>query len=73
MTVDNTSRAVTRRLTRNAARCRRCLSEIESTHTHDYRSCACGAIAVDGGLAYARRSANNPRDIEELCEWSEED
>lgn len=40
---------------RNAARCDRCGDEIESVHRHDFKWCSCGALAVDGGLAYTRR------------------
>lgn len=43
------------RLVRNSARCDLCGDEIESTHRHDYVACSCGHVAVDGGLAYARR------------------
>ena len=28
---------------------------IESKHVHDFVSCSCGAIAVDGGHDYLRR------------------
>jgi hypothetical protein len=59
---------VTDRLIRNAARCRRCGDEIESTHRHDMRWCSCGAIAVDGGLHYARRCGDLDA-IEEMTEW----
>lgn len=41
-------------LLRNAARCLLCGDIIESRHTHDYVSCTCGNIAVDGGPSYIR-------------------
>ena len=41
---------------RNSAKCLKCGHEIESKHRHDYVSCKCGAIAVDGGHDYLRRS-----------------
>ena len=53
------------RIIRNAARCKRCQDEIESTHVHDFVQCSCGAIAVDGGLEYTRR-VGNPDDVEDL-------
>lgn len=34
---------------RNSARCPHCGQEVESTHRHDFRSCSCSKIAVDGG------------------------
>lgn len=40
---------------RNAARCLHCGDEIESTHRHNFKSCSCGAVCVDGGLDYVRR------------------
>ena len=41
-------------LIRNAIRCNKCGDEIESTYRHDFRSCKCGAVFVDGGLDYQR-------------------
>lgn len=37
---------------RNRAKCKLCLDVIESKHQHDYVTCDCGEIAVDGGQAY---------------------
>jgi hypothetical protein len=42
-------------ITRNAARCHLCGDELESTHVHDFKTCSCGALSVDGGRAYVRR------------------
>lgn len=44
---------------KNVAECLVCHELVESTHVHDYRSCKCGAIAVDGGREYLRRSAKS--------------
>lgn len=44
-----------RPLVRNSAHCLVCDDEIVSTHRHDYVTCSCGRISVDGGLAYAKR------------------
>lgn len=43
---------------RNKLRCLECGDEIESFHTHDFRWCKCGAVAVDGGHDYLRRIGN---------------
>lgn len=59
-------------ITRNRARCRRCNDIIESTHRHDYVTCRCGAIFVDGGTSYLRRGGESFDLIEELYEFSEE-
>lgn len=59
------------RIVRNAARCRRCGTEIESKHRHDYVGCACGAIAVDGGREYCKRTGQL-QDLIELSEFEAE-
>lgn len=40
---------------RNSARCLQCGDEVESTHRHDFRTCRCGTLGVDGGHDYIRR------------------
>ena len=45
----------------NEAECRKCGDIIWSAHTHDFKSCKCGAIATDGGMAYIGR-AGEPDD-----------
>jgi len=49
---------------RNRARCRRCGDVIESKSRHDFVTCRCGAISVDGGDCYWKRSGD-PKDFEE--------
>lgn len=59
------------RLTRNAIRCKSCNTIIESKHRHDFVSCPCGAVFVDGGLDYFRAGwpGGKPEDhFENLCE-----
>lgn len=55
------------RIIRNAARCKKCGTLLESKHRHDYVACPCGN-AVDGGLNYLRR-AGEIDDLEELSEF----
>lgn len=43
------------KLIKNAARCYNCNDTIESKHRHDFVTCSCGDLSVDGGLDYARR------------------
>ncbi len=43
------------RIVKNSVFCWRCRNEIESRRRHEFVSCACGAIYVDGGHAYLRR------------------
>ena len=47
-----------KKIIHNRARCKRCGETIESTFRHDFVSCKCGAIAVDGGTDYLRRSGS---------------
>ena len=42
----------------NKIRCKKCGDIIESTHRHDFKICKCGAVAVDGGHDYLRRSGD---------------
>lgn len=49
----------------NSARCKKCRTIIASAHVHDMQWCKCGAIAVDGGHQYLKRSGR-PEDCEEL-------
>lgn len=55
---------------RNAIRCKHCGDVIESRSVHDFKSCSCGACAVDGGLEYLRRCAKNSmeEDFEDISE-----
>ena len=39
----------------NAVSCLGCGDFIVSKHRHDFVTCSCGAISVDGGQAYLRR------------------
>lgn len=40
----------------NAAKCNKCGELIISKHRHDFVTCHCGAISVDGGQSYLRRA-----------------
>lgn len=44
------------KILRNAAQCLGCNDVIVSKHRHDFRTCKCGKLSVDGGLEYIRRS-----------------
>lgn len=39
----------------NGAVCLKCKQFIRSKNSHDFRTCRCGAVTVDGGSWYARR------------------
>lgn len=53
---------------RNRCKCALCGDVIESKHRHDFVTCKCGAISVDGGKDYLKRSGN----WEDIIEMSEE-
>ena len=55
----------------NKVRCKNCGDVIESKHTHDYVSCSCGSVSVDGGHSYLKRSAKSFDLVEELSELKE--
>lgn len=42
-------------IVQNAVICNKCGEFIVSKHRHDFVTCRCGAISVDGGQAYLRR------------------
>ena len=52
----------------NKARCRKCGDVIESKSVHDFVTCSCGAIFVDGGHEYCRQGGW-PEDFEDLSVW----
>jgi hypothetical protein len=58
------------KLIRNSAVCVRCGDSIESKHPHDWVSCSCGSIFVDGGLEYMRRGSNDPSDLMDTSLWT---
>lgn len=43
---------------KNAAKCKKCGDIIESVYRHDFVTCSCGSICVDGGKDYLRRCGN---------------
>ena len=59
------------RIVKNAAKCLKCGDTIESIHRHDYVTCSCGNVSVDGGTDYLRRSFKEP-DTWIDCSISEE-
>jgi hypothetical protein len=71
-TTKNTSKEQRRKLNigdiwSNQAKCLKCGDIIRSKNRHDYVECKCGAIAVDGGSWYLRRTGKE-EDIEEMSE-----
>jgi len=53
---------------KNKARCKLCGSEVESRFTHEFVSCSCGEIFVDGGNDYWRAGAKSFSNFERILE-----
>jgi hypothetical protein len=47
-------------MSKNMAKCALCGDIVESTFRHDFISCKCGEIFVDGGDDYYRAGAKDP-------------
>lgn len=56
----------------NRIKCLKCGDIIESEHRHYYKTCSCGACAVDGGHDYLRRYGNL-EDWEDMSEVEKKD
>jgi hypothetical protein len=59
----------------NKAKCLKCGDIIESRHRHEFVTCSCGAIFVDGGTDYLRRGylKKDGDCFEELSEFINEE
>jgi len=57
-------------ITKNKAQCKLCKTIIESKHRHDFVTCKCGEIFVDGGFDYLRSGA---KDFINFIDLSESD
>ena len=61
-----------RKILINKIKCNKCGDIIESTHRHDFKFCQCGAVTVDGGKDYLKRSyENSSDDYTELSEYED--
>lgn len=49
----------------NAAKCLKCGDYVRSNNRHDFKSCSCGNVTVDGGSWYVRRSVKDMSMYEE--------
>ena len=50
-----------KKIIQNEAECKKCGDVIWSAHQHDYNTCSCGSVGVDGGMVYIRR-VGDPED-----------
>lgn len=56
----------------NKAQCTHCRDILVSEFLHDFKTCSCGALSVDGGTDYLRRGGNK-EDYIELSVFQYED
>lgn len=50
----------------NKIKCKKCGDIIESTYRWDFKWCKCGAVAVDGGKDYLKRSGIDWKELSEV-------
>ena len=53
-----------KRIIKNAIQCKHCGEIIESKSVHDFKTCKCGKVFVDGGHEYLRRGYTNSAEDE---------
>lgn len=57
----------------NKIKCNYCGDIIESEYTHDFKSCKCGKVSVDGGKSYLKRCfTKSLDDYIELSEYEDD-
>lgn len=61
------------KILRNRAKCLICGDEIESRTVHEYKTCSCGNLSVDGGLEYTKRGVKDLDKWEDLSEYEEQE
>lgn len=58
------------KIIKNAIQCKHCGEIIESKSVHDFKTCKCGKVFVDGGHEYLRRGYTNSAE-EDFIDLSE--
>lgn len=57
----------------NAAKCLECKERIVSLHRHDFVTCSCGNVSVDGGHDYMRRAFKGENWYDDSVIYTKED
>ena len=60
-----------KKIVRNMIKCKKCGVTIESKGTHDFKTCKCKSVSIDGGLDYLKREGDL-KDFEELSIYEEQ-
>jgi hypothetical protein len=58
-------------ITKNSAMCLLCKDVLVSKNRHDFVTCACGNLSVDGGNDYLKRSVMDTESYLDLSEYIE--
>jgi hypothetical protein len=56
----------------HAFRCLSCQKIVESTHTHDFKTCECGKVSVDGGITSGNSVLGDPHNMRDCSIWTTE-
>jgi hypothetical protein len=56
----------------NQVECLKCGDKPFSRHRHDYQTCKCGNVSVDGGMDYTRRCCFSYEWRDISIEWSDD-
>lgn len=55
----------------NRVQCLLCEDIITSEHSHDFKTCKCGNLSIDGGNEYPRRLYQKHNSYQDLSEFTE--
>ena len=58
---------MTKKLVKNQWKCLYCNDVIESKHQHEYTTCKCGKMSIDGGTSYIRLGGDLDM-MQDMCE-----
>ena len=50
---------------RHAIYCKLCKETVESKSDHDFKTCSCGSVGVDGGIGLSNRIIGSPENMEQ--------
>lgn len=53
-------------IVKNEVKCDHCKYIIESTDIHDFKTCSCGMVSIDGGYDYLKRVVKDNTTYEDL-------
>ena len=61
-----------KKIIRNRAKCLICGEILESYYRHDFKTCKCGNLSIDGGKDYLKRSIKDISKFQDLSEIENE-